>query len=194
MLILASESTTRHRLLASAGIEFAAKAARVDEVSITQALVAEGAPARDIADTLAEYKARQIGANNPELVLGCDQVLELDGQILSKVNSMEEAAIKLRGLQNKTHFLHSAAVIYENHQPVWRSVRTARLHMRSLDDTQIENYLSQTGDDILSAVGCYHLEGLGAQLFTRVEGDYFTILGMPLLDILGFLRTRGIGL
>jgi len=193
-LILASGSATRQNMLRSAGIDFDRDPAKVDEVSIQSSLIAEGETPRTISDVLAEYKARQISASHSGLVLGSDQTLECDGQLMTKVSSIEGAKETLRNLQGKTHILHSAAVIYEDHQPVWRSIQSVRMTMRPLSTAQIDDYLGQTGGYILGSVGCYHFEELGAQLFTQVIGDYFSILGMPLLDVLGFLRTRGIGI
>lgn len=191
---LASASTTRAQLFSAAGIAIHQKAAKIDEENIQKVLVLEEASPRDIADTLAEYKARQVALSQDGLVIGCDQTLSLNNQLITKATDRDKASEHLLTLQGKTHLLYSAAVIYEDQVPVWRVVREAKLVMRPLTKQQIENYLDQVGDDVLSSVGCYHLEGIGAQLFTSVEGSYFTVLGLPLLDVLGFLRTRGIGL
>ena len=191
---LASASTTRAQLFLDAGIAIQQKAAKIDEENIQQALILEEASPRDIADTLAEYKARQVALFQEGLVIGCDQTLSLNNQLMTKAANRNDAIEHLVALQGQKHILYSAAVIYENQKPVWRIVREAKLVMRPLTMQQIEKYLDQVGDDVLSSVGCYHLEGIGAQLFTSVEGSYFTVLGLPLLDVLGFLRTRGIGL
>ena len=193
-IVLASASQTRIDMLFKAGIEASVIPAKIDEASIKSSLISEEETGRNISDVLAEYKARQISTGRPDLVLGSDQILECDGLIESKVGSVQEAAEKLTRLQGKTHMLHSSAVIYENHQPVWRSTQSVRMTMRALSEEQIERYLDLTGVEVLRSVGCYHYEGVGSQLFTQVIGDYFSILGMPLLDILGFLRTRGIGI
>lgn len=177
-----------------AGLPFEQRPASIDEGMLISSLVADQVPPRDIADTLSEYKARQVSGMLGGLILGCDQVLEFNNTVITKAPDLVSARSQLLELSGKIHYLHSGAVFYEDHKPVWRVVRTAKLSMRPLSEHQIEVYLKEVGEKILSSVGCYQLESIGSQLFTRVEGDYFTILGLPLLDILGFLRTRGIGL
>lgn len=192
-MILASASTARRRMLEDAGVAVRVEPARVDETAIKEAMLAEDIPPRDIADALAEVKAARISGRYPEeLVLGADQVLVCDGEIFNKAGSAGEARDKLRTLRAKRHDLISAAVICERGEPVWRHVGTARLTMRPFSDAFLDHYLSGAGDAVTSSVGCYHLEGMGAQLFSRIEGDYFTILGLPLLEILGYLRARGV--
>lgn len=194
-LILASKSIARAKMLSDAGIEFEAVSSSIDEDAVKAALLSEGAKPQDIADRLADMKAARAALKySDDLVLGSDQVLVLDGQIMSKATSLDAAIENLHKLQGHAHTLISAAVIYENGRPVWRSFSRAQLIMRPLNRTQIEAYVDDQQDAALHAVGGYFLEGKGAQLFTRVQGDYFTVLGMPLLDVLGFLRTRGIGL
>lgn len=190
-LVLASGSKTRADMLASAGVAFEVVRPAVDEEAIKQALLADGAPARDIADALADVKARNVSyAHMGKLVLGSDQVIWKDGKLYSKATSREDAIATLKGLSGGTHELISAAVIYEDGQPIWRAAQSVKLTMRPLSDDYINWYLDQIGDAAYSSAGTYQLEGLGAQLFTRVDGDYFTVLGLPLLPVLDFLRRR----
>ncbi len=195
-LVLASASRARAQMLQAAGVEVEILPARVDEESVKASLSAEGASPREIADKLAELKAMRVGAKLVEtspqtLVLGADQVLVFEDRIFDKPRDRAEAAEHLRALRGKTHQLLSAAVIVADGRPAWRHVGRAQLMMRPFSDKFLDDYLDRLGDTVLETVGCYHLEGLGAQLFSRVQGDYFTVLGLPLLEILGFLRARG---
>lgn len=191
-LVLASTSKTRQKMLSNAGLEFSASPAAIDEKVLKDSLLAEKASARDIADFLAEAKARSVSFFKPDaLVIGADQTLVCGDIVFSKATDKTTAASTLRALSCKTHRLYSAAVIYEGQQAVWRHVSHADLTMRPLSDDFIEAYLDTLGDDAFWSVGSYQLEGLGAQLFSKIDGDYFTILGLPLLPLLDYLRRRG---
>ena len=192
-LVLASGSSIRRELLRKAKVEFTVQTAGVDEEAIKAALQVEGAKPREIADALAEAKTRRVANKRPDaLVLGCDQVLEFEGDVLSKPASEDDAQQQLSRLMGKTHKLLSAAVIYENGQPVWRHVGQVRMTMRQASDTWLESYVLRNWPSIQEAVGSYKLEEEGVRLFTRVDGDFFNVLGMPLLEILAYLTLRGV--
>lgn len=181
-------------MLRAAGVDIEPHAALIDETSIKDAMVANGAKARDIADALAEAKARKLSRKYPTaLVLGCDQVLvTADGELLDKPESPDDARTHLELLSGKTHRLVSAAVICENGEPVWRIVDTAQMAMRSLSARFIEYYVDTHWNHIRHCVGCYRIEAEGAQLFANVSGSQFTIIGLPLLPVLDYLRVRGL--
>lgn len=191
-LILASTSPTRKLLLQNAGVPFESLAVRIDEEAIRQSLVADGSSARDIADALAEFKACKGSEKSPErLVLGSDQILALKGKILSKAEDVTQAKAQLQQLSGQTHHLYAAAVIYEDGKPVWRAVGAARLSMHTLTEPQIDAYLEQAWPTVSGSVGGYQAENIGAQLFSRIDGDWFSVLGLPLLQVLSYLRLRG---
>lgn len=192
-LILASGSEIRATLLRKAGLTFQQIIARIDEQSIKDALEADQAPPRDIADALAEMKARKVADKHPEaMVIGCDQVLSFEGVILSKPRDPEDARQQLLAMRTKRHALLSAAVIYHDGRPIWRHVGQVRLRMRDVSDAFITGYVDRNWEQIQHCVGAYQLEAEGVRLFHSIEGDYFHVLGMPLLEILAFLTLRGV--
>lgn len=192
MIVLASTSASRRAMLTAAGVPHEALPAHVDEDAV-KAAMHEVAP-RDLADALAELKALKVSARVPgTLVLGCDSVVAIeDGTLLDKPVDRADAERHLKLLSDKRHDLYSAAVIAENGRPVWRHVDRARLLVRPLSDKFIAEYLDAEWPAISGCVGCYRVEGPGVQLFSRMEGSHYTILGMPLLNILDYLRTRGV--
>ena len=191
-LILASGSAARARIMRAAGLSFESLPVAVDEESIREAMEAESAPPRDVADALAALKAMRGSTRIPQaMVIGADQILVCDGRIFGKPADMATAKAQLMALRGKTHELISAAAAASNSAVVWRHVTTARMTMRPFSEAFVDDYLERCGDGILGSVGAYHYEGLGAQLFARVSGDYFTIMGLPLLELMGWLRARG---
>jgi septum formation protein len=194
MIILASQSHARRAMLTAAGVDHHALPAHIDEDAITAALQVEAAPPARIADALAELKAVKISRANPgQLVLGADTVVvTADGKLIAKPETRARAEEQLRQLSGTTHKLVTAAVIAENGTAVWRNDATALLTMRPLSADFIADYLDAEGDAVLGCVGCYRIEGLGAQLFTSIKGDQFTIRGLPLLALLDYLRVRGV--
>jgi len=192
-IILASASTTRKEMLIRAGLNFEVIPAKVDEDAIKAALLAEGAKPRDIADSLADAKARKIAAKHPSaMVLGSDQILDFNGDILSKPETPKAALEQLKSMRSHQHHLLSGAVIYENAKPVWRHVGKVRLYMRDASDVWLTEYVDRNWDSIRHSVGAYKLEEEGVRLFTRIEGDHFNVLGLPLLEVLSYLTLRGI--
>ncbi|WCT73284.1 Maf family protein [Sphingomonas naphthae] len=194
MLILASQSASRRAMLTAAGVPHEAKVAGVDEAAVKASLLADGLDARALADALAELKALRLSLRFPEaLVLGCDSTVAApDGALLDKAESWEEARSQLQGLRGGTHRLWSAAVVCRAGAPIWRHVDGAKLTMRPFSDAFLESYLDAEWPAIGGCVGGYRLEGLGAQLFAKIEGSHFTILGLPLLPLLDWLRIQGV--
>jgi len=192
-LILASGSSIRVNLLRNAGLSFDQIVARIDEQSVKEAMLAAEAPPRDVADTLAEMKARKVADKHPDaMVIGCDQVLAFEGAILSKPADPSDARSQIKMMRAKRHMLLSAAVVYHEGKPIWRHVGQVRLRMRDMSDAFIDGYVDRNWDGIRHAVGGYQLEAEGVRLFHSIEGDYFHVLGMPLLELLAFLTLRGV--
>ena len=188
--ILASKSETRRKILKNAGLAFDAMGSDFDESELKQRPDFKNRPASEIALALAEAKAMCISKKEPDrIVIGSDQILECDGVFLSKSEDREAARRQLLFLKGKTHFLISASVAVKAGAKIWSDVQTASLTMRHFPDRFLDAYLDQAGDDVLSSVGAYQIEGSGIQLFSDICGDYFTILGLPLLPLLDFLRT-----
>ena len=191
-LILASTSAARIGLLRQAGLDFEAVGADVDERSLEEPLLAGGAIPSDVALALAEAKALSVSARFPDaLVIGGDQVLDLDGERFVKPDGREAAKRQLGRLAGRTHRLRSGIALAQGGGIVWRHLSTATLSMRPLDEAALDRYLDRAGDAVTRSVGAYQLEGVGIQLFEAIDGDYFTILGLPLLPLLAALRARG---
>jgi septum formation protein len=187
-VILASTSAIRMQLLRSAGVTFEAVPAGVDEESIKTALLAEGLAPRDIADALAEAKAVKVSRRLLGLVIGADQTLDFRGGLFDKAATVDEARARLQEMRGQVHKLHCGMVVARDGTAIWREVVTTTLHMRPFTDAWLEGYLERNSPAILSSVGCYQLEGEGVQLFDRIEGDYFAILGLSLIPLLDLLR------
>ena len=194
MIVLASQSASRRALLEAAQVPFEALSPGVDEEAVRDALRADGLDARKLADALAELKALRVSRRVPGgLVLGCDQTLSLDdGTMIDKAVDRADAERILNLLSGRVHHLHSAAVIALNGEPIWRHVERVRMTVRPLSDAFIASYLDGDWEQCRWCVGCYRIEGPGAQLFSRVEGSQFAIQGLPLLPLLDFLRIRGV--
>lgn len=192
-VVLASASRTRLTLLEKAGVAAEAVAAGIDEAAIKASMHAEGATAGDVAEALAELKAQRVGRGRAgALVLGVDQMLDCNGVWFDKPADREHARANLAALRGRRHLLVTSAVVIRNGSRIWHHTDSAELEMRPFSDAFLDWYLTAIGDDGLESVGCYRLEGLGAQLFASVRGDFFTILGLPLLPLLGFLRSHGV--
>ena len=191
-IVLASKSRSRAAVLAGAGVAFETEDSEVDEAALKAGLLAEGAGPRQVAERLGEAKALAVSARRPgDLVIGADQTLDLDGALYDKAADLAEARQHLAAMRGRGHALHGGIVAAEGGEVVWRTTETSRLWMRRFSDAFLDGYLARGGEALLASVGCYQLEGEGAQLFERIEGDYFAILGLPLLPLLAFLRDRG---
>ena len=191
-LLLASRSETRRRMLEAAGVPFEIVPAPLEEEEAKAGLEAAGFEPRDMAEMLAEMKAKSVTAPGA-LVIGADQVLELDdGRMLSKPGSRDQALEQLRALSGRTHRLHSAAVIAEDGERIWGETESVALTVRPLGEAFLRSYLDREYENVRGSVGSYRIEGLGAQLFEAIKGSHFAILGLPLLPLLAYLRTRGV--
>ena len=196
-LVLASASAARRAVLAAAGLSFTAEAAAVDEAAIKESARAEGLPPGEAAMVLAEAKARRVAARrrapgDDALVIGADQILVCDGAWFDKPADAAAARAQLLALRGKTHELATALVCWRGGERVWGYVETPRLTMRAFSDAFLDAYLEAEGEAVLSSVGAYRLEGLGAHLFAAVRGEHAAVLGLPLLPLLGFLRGHGV--
>jgi septum formation protein len=187
-VVLASQSVTRRAVLEGAGVPFEATTSGIDEEAVKTSLLAEGAGPKTIAEVLAEEKALAVSRRRPGVVIGADQTLEFEGLLYDKVATLDEARARLRLLRGRRHHLHAAVAVAREGAVVWRLTESPSLVMRGFSDAFLEAYLAQEGEAALGSVGCYRLEGLGAQLFESIEGDYFTILGLPLMGVLERLR------
>lgn len=192
-LILASNSYARQTMLRAAGVDFTCATALVDEDAMKAGFRSEGISARNLADALAETKAFRLSQKSPtSLVLGCDQTLAVEGwNDFDKAVTHDELTQQMRFLSGKTHILFSAAVIVLAGQPIWRFVDSVKMTMRPLSSAFIDDYVTREGDNVLGCLGGYQIEASGAQLFARIDGSHFTIMGLPLLPLLDFLRLRG---
>ncbi|MEP6342721.1 MAG: Maf family protein [Maricaulaceae bacterium] len=191
-ITLASGSQIRRQILDGAGLTYDVKTSLVDETTIKKSMIEMGAPPRDIADALAEAKAIKVSRDKEGLVIGADQIMVMDNLIYDKPKTMAEARARLLSMRGKPHYLIGAVVICDAGQAVWRHASKTTLHVRDFSENFLDDYLNQEGEDILSTVGAYKFEGRGAQLFSKVEGDFFSILGLSLLPVLDYLRVRGV--
>lgn len=190
-VILASGSQIRRQLMTDAGLEFEVIVKPVDEAAIKASMLAETARLHDIADALAEAKAMRVSRLEEGFVIGADQIMVMDGQLFDKPNTIDEARDRLKLMRGKTHYLIGAVVICESGQAVWRHIAKTKLTMRDFSDAFLDDYIEKEGDFLTKSVGAYRFEGLGAQLFSHVEGDFFSILGLSLLPVMEYLRIRG---
>lgn len=190
-LTLASKSATRAAILRAAGVAFQIVSPDVDEATAKRDLLAGGATPCSVAEALARMKAVAVSGNRPGLVIGADQTLDLDGVLHDKAAGLEEARERLILLRGQTHALHAAVAVARDGSVIWSLTETASLTMRSFSDSFLDAYLARAGSGVLKSVGGYQLEGEGAQLFEAIDGDYFSVLGLPLIPLLGALRREG---
>jgi len=191
-LILASGSAIRRQILDGAGLDYEVIVRPVDEAAIKDAMLAENSRLHDIADALAEAKALRVSRQESGLVIGADQIMVMDGILFDKPKDLEEARARLLSMRGKKHELIGAVVICENGAPVWRHLCRTKLWVRDFSDTFLDQYIELEGEALTKSVGAYRFEGPGAQLFEKVEGGFFAILGLDLLPVLDYLRTRGV--
>ena len=192
MIVLSSTSETRRKLLSQTGLYFKTAKPPVDESVIKAALKKAGANAAQVADTLAESKANSVGMIIPgAYIIGADQMLECDGEWFDKPADRDGARRHLESLRGKTHELITAAVIAHEGRVIWRHTEIAKMTMRDFSESFLDTYLDKAGEGIVRSVGAYELEGMGSQLFEKIEGDFFSILGLPLIPLMGALREAG---
>jgi len=190
-LILASASKSRSQLLLNAGVKFSVRAPNVDERKIKTKL--SGKPVEAIARKLAELKACKISESYPKaFVIGADQMLDCGGNVFDKPKNYKNAVSHLKAMRGKTHRLTAAVCVVQNEKILWKFTDSVQLTMRKLTDEFIQKHVDEAGAEIFDTVGAYKLESIGAQLFTKIKGDYFTVLGLPLLPLLEFLRKKSI--
>jgi len=190
-ITLASGSKIRAQILNEAGVSFEVISKPVDEAAIKTAMLSENARLRDIADALAEAKSMRVSRKTEGLVIGADQIMTMDGVLFDKPPTIAAARERLLTMRGKAHKLIGAMVICEGGVPVWRHISVVTLHVREFSDAWLDDYISAEGDLMTKSVGAYRFEGLGAQLFSKVDGDSFSIMGLSLLPLLDYLRLRG---
>ena len=188
-LVLASTSAVRAALLRAAGLSFTTADPQVDEDAVKAGLSAAGP--REVAETLARRKALAVSTRRPGMVISADQTLEFEDRLYDKAKNLAEARDRLQMLSGRTHSLHAAVCVAKDGDVLWSHVASPQLTMRHLSETWLHGYLSRHGDSLLASVGGYYLEGEGVQLFESIDGDYFSVLGLPLLSLLAFLRSAG---
>ena len=191
-LILASKSETRAKLLTNANVHFVCKRPNIDEKHLKMHFLLNGVDVSKISGKLAESKAKKVNLENPNaFVIGCDQTLIFKKKLLSKVKEKSDVINRLYQLNGCEHHLYTSAVIYFENNPIWRVTKKAKLRMKNNSDSYIINYVERNYNYIVKTTGCYMIEGEGVRLFKYIEGDYFSILGLPLIQILNFLNARG---
>lgn len=192
-LVLASQSVARRRLLDQAGLIFSTQNARVDEDSLREGMLAENATPAHMAEVLAEMKAVKVSRAEPNaLVIGADQILACDGEVFTKASDRAGQVAQLTALAGKSHTLHTSAVVAKGGQRIWHGAAAPRLTMRALSPDAIAAYLDRESENVFGCVGCYRIEGPGVQLFSAIEGSLFAVQGLPLVELLGFLRGHGV--
>lgn len=191
-LILASGSAIRAQIMSEAGLTYEVISKPVDEAAIKDSMLSEGSRLRDIADALAEAKALRVSRTEPGFVIGADQIMVMDDKLFDKPPTIEAARERLKEMRGKSHKLMGAVVVCENGQAVWRHLSVTTLTVREFSDAFLDQYIEMEGESLTRSVGAYRFEGPGAHLFSKVEGDFFSILGLPLLPLLDYLRTRGV--